>query len=560
MHYSDAGSLAKLHQILRQQGPTAALEYGLLCLKSKPERSELQAEVLWLLSESPPSVKLSCPQQDQALLLLRTALPQHQSDLQPWVNVCLHLLLARAEVRAVLSPPKLLPEIPPTLFLDNLLLTLLQQTCLSHPEMELCLRDWRALLLQSEPWPVAWLPFGFALAHQLWNTGYIYALLPTEKALLARLKQELCAVFSEPRILSELSKSQILRYALYGDLSDLKWPKQLWVALMEQSADLPWLPLLQKLLFDRDQEIQLAAEVPCLTSLPSDDCQTFYERYPYPRWLAAPDPPESSRLETLELLFPTYNWRPHFSEQPTLMIAGCGTGKQVLAAAQACPQAQLMAFDVSRASLAYAARMLKRYALTQAIPLYQADLMALSQIAAWQQAFDLLECGGVLHHLLNPLAGLQQLLQILKPGGLLRLGVYSHQARRALKLPPLPEAARHHDDALRTWRWQWLHQHPTAPLNQILDFYQLNHCRDLLAHPREQALELQVLAQWCHDLQLEVLGLELWDPRAYALYARHYPDEPAQCQLTRWAALEQDYPGLFAQMYILWLKKEGAQK
>ena len=44
--------------------------------------------------------------------------------------------------------------------------------------------------------------------------------------------------------------------------------------------------------------------------------------------------------------------------------------------------------------------------------------------------FDLIECGGVLHHMNNPSQGLKALVSVLKNNGFLKLGLYSELARQ----------------------------------------------------------------------------------------------------------------------------------
>lgn len=556
---SSEALISRWHQALAQHKPLAdVLTDALQAAGPRAQAPEseadrvLQQELLWLLSALPRQAELPEVARQQALMLLRGALPRQTCDLQPWVQIALRLLLVASESEAVLQLPQTLPFHIPPLFQDPLFLLLLQQTCLTDPQLELALRDWRALLLPAAL-PAVWQPFAFALAHQLWNNGYLYAVTEAEAALVTCIHQTLAVALQEAQPIAEA----VLRCALYGDLSALQLPDLHLMALLQNGPH--WASLLQKLIFDRRQEARLAAQTPVLTPLPANDvCQAFYAAYPYPRWLAAPSPPESDQAEMLQFLFPHYHWAPHFAGRPRWLIAGCGTGRQVLAAAQACPQARLTACDLSLPSLAYAVRMLQGRTLTRDVVLAQADLLALDQQPDWQQAFDGVACGGVLHHLADPLRALQQLLGVLRPGGLLRLGVYSQISRTALDLPLLPPETRQDDAALRRWRWQWLQANAGAsgkPLLQIQDFYQLGHCRDLLLHPREQAMRLPLLAAWFATLRLEVLGLELWDPRAYALYDRCFPDDPARCNLLHWHQLEQAHPHLFAQMYVFWLRK-----
>src|SRR5262249_281791 len=60
----------------------------------------------------------------------------------------------------------------------------------------------------------------------------------------------------------------------------------------------------------------------------------------------------------------------------------------------------------------------------------QADIMNLGSIG---RRFDKIEVIGVLHHLVDPLAGWRILLSLLRPGGGMNVGLYSVAARKAIK-------------------------------------------------------------------------------------------------------------------------------
>ena len=56
----------------------------------------------------------------------------------------------------------------------------------------------------------------------------------------------------------------------------------------------------------------------------------------------------------------------------------------------------------------------------------QADILDLYDL---DQAFDVIECCGVLHHMENPFKGWQVLANCLNPGGLMKVALYSKSAR-----------------------------------------------------------------------------------------------------------------------------------
>jgi 2-polyprenyl-3-methyl-5-hydroxy-6-metoxy-1,4-benzoquinol methylase len=57
----------------------------------------------------------------------------------------------------------------------------------------------------------------------------------------------------------------------------------------------------------------------------------------------------------------------------------------------------------------------------------QADILHLHQIG---KEFDIIESAGVLHHMDEPMAGWRVLVDLLRPGGLMKIGLYSELARQ----------------------------------------------------------------------------------------------------------------------------------
>src|SRR5262249_49347938 len=109
-----------------------------------------------------------------------------------------------------------------------------------------------------------------------------------------------------------------------------------------------------------------------------------------------------------------------------VLIAGCGTGQHSIEVAQRVRGAEMLAVDLSMASLCYA----KRQTLTLGvgdIDYAQADIL---QLASLGRAFDVSEAAGVLHHLGDPGTGWRVLSSLLSPSGFIFVGLYSEIARR----------------------------------------------------------------------------------------------------------------------------------
>jgi SAM-dependent methyltransferase len=217
--------------------------------------------------------------------------------------------------------------------------------------------------------------------------------------------------------------------------------------------------------------------------------------------------------------------------------------------------ARMLAIDLSRASLAYAARKTRELGLT--IDYAQADILRLGAI---ERSFDLIEASGVLHHLADPLAGWRVLLARLKPGGVMSIGLYSRLARAEINAARAFIAERgYQPDAtdIRRCRQDILALAPETPGRTVVesgDFYSMSGCRDLLFHVQEHQHTLPEIAAFLAEQGLQFLGFEI-DRRVLAAYVERNPDDPAGLDLERWHRFEVDHPGLFAAMYQFAVQK-----
>ena len=107
----------------------------------------------------------------------------------------------------------------------------------------------------------------------------------------------------------------------------------------------------------------------------------------------------------------------------------------------------MLAVDLSLASLCYAKRQALALGLTN-IAFGEADILKLGGIG---RTFDIVDASGVLHHMADPWAG-WRVLPLLRPGGFMRVGLYSRLGRRdvdagAPLLPRRPAPTAHAFDA-----------------------------------------------------------------------------------------------------------------
>ncbi len=289
-----------------------------------------------------------------------------------------------------------------------------------------------------------------------------------------------------------------------------------------------------------------------------------YEENPYPRWrwMQSPSPGAARRLLVEMTSDAPVDLKGGWDRgQLRILIAGCGTGQQAVRAAQAyAPRADLLAFDFSRASLRYASMRARQHRVGN-LRFRQADVMALPEFdAPFDGPVDLLECVGVLHHLADPFAGWRVLLDRLKPGGLMYLGIYSATARHELTRYRETLAAKGMDgsnaDAMRDIRSKILAD-PADDFEKSLslsaDFHTLSNLRDLLFHTHEKPVTLEHIRNFREDEELDLLRMDVRSDVADAFAAEE--GRGALNDLRAWERFEVRHPKAFEGMYLFWIQK-----
>ncbi len=158
-----------------------------------------------------------------------------------------------------------------------------------------------------------------------------------------------------------------------------------------------------------------------------------YERYPFPPLaldaLADIRPPQADA----RFAFIYLDQAP--PQQVRILDAGCGTGFSTLKLAQANPKAEIVALELSEASLEIARERLGAQSTHLAsVRFLQADLQSdLLQRYPDLGHFDYIHCSGVIHHIPDPLLALQELRRLLAPAGIFYLMVYAGSARHEIE-------------------------------------------------------------------------------------------------------------------------------
>jgi SAM-dependent methyltransferase len=394
------------------------------------------------------------------------------------------------------------------------------------------------------------LDFCGALAKQCFINEYIFATMPEEAELAQRLAQMLGEALARDSEVSPLLPSAVAMYFPLHSLPnsqtmlDRAWPAALTDLLRQQMRE-------------PREEAQYRQLIPRLT--PIDDeisvqVRGQYEENPYPRWVHAALAGEPIALdEYLRNQFPSAPFRPLGNPDGIdILVAGCGTGRHPIEVAHKYKAARILAVDLSLSSLCYAKRKTPP-AVANKIEYAQADILKLESIG---RSFDLVDASGVLHHLSDVKAGWRVLLKLLRPGGFMRVGLYSEPARRgivAARTFVLERGYHPTADEIRRCRQDLL----DSPLKDVVragDFFSTSECRDLLFHVKEHRLTIPELKSFMAESGLMFIGFE-FAPRMMQYYRDLLGGDRFLRDLDRWHGLETERPNTFAGMYQFWLQK-----
>jgi SAM-dependent methyltransferase/Tfp pilus assembly protein PilF len=400
-------------------------------------------------------------------------------------------------------------------------------------------------------------PLVSALACQCFLNEYVWHVTDAESALIGRLRDRAASAVDESR------GAELAMLGCYVPLHKVPEVARGAGAVQSRVAD-PVARVLERQVRQPLQEADIAARLERRGRIQdpvSLVVRAQYEENPYPRWLTMNRNPPASYVDWIA------SWiAPHApaltatAARPAILIAGCGTGKGAIALAQGCENSRCLALDLSRASLAYAARMASELGVAN-IEFVQGDLLDLPD----DEAYDLVSCTGVLHHMADPELGLKRLLRALKPGGYLMVALYSERARRDVALAR--EIIAGHgleasERGIRACR-ALMRTDPEHRFRALVegdnDFYSMSMVRDLLFHVQERRYRIPEVGALLARNRLEFLGFQTPHPAIKSLYRERYPGDPAMLDLGNWDELERDHPRLFRSMYQVWARKRRSE-
>ncbi len=391
--------------------------------------------------------------------------------------------------------------------------------------------------------------FLISLSVQCFLNEYIYDKSKIEKEKIKKINERIENNLKENKKISDLD---ILCLSCYEPLINFSWSNK--IKFSDKLKEVFELHLNQK-----EIENQISKSIKSISKIEdrvSIKVKKQYEENPYPRWENLGLSIEPSNIKdvindsnlNLDLKKITN------SENPEILIAGCGTGQHAITTASKYKKSKILALDLSFKSLSYAKRKAIELKINN-IDFIQGDILDLESI---DRKFDIIESVGVLHHMDNPFKGWQILTSCLNKDSLMLIGLYSEKARQhitqikdrinKLKLKSSykniikfrKELIENNND-----KWDYIKSSP--------DFYTVSGVRDLLFHVQEHQFTINKIKRYLDELGLIFLGFE--DQLVKDNFKNNYTNKEDLFNLDKWEEYEKSNPRIFAGMYQFWCKK-----
>lgn len=396
----------------------------------------------------------------------------------------------------------------------------------------------------------AWLPLVAALGQQGFINEYVFDVTDQEQAQLGKLRDDIANEIVQGQAIAPVKLAVL---ASYLPLHSIPAAEQ----LAERSWPDAMVGLIKQHISDHREELNIRSSIERLTAIEDDVSEKVraqYEENPYPRWSRVFAETQALPVDAyIGMRFPGVPYKPLGNRAIDVLIAGCGTGQHAIQRAQQLQSANVLAIDLSLASLGYAIRKTKELGLTN-LRYAHGDILALED----GKTFDVIDSSGVLHHLKEPLTGWRRLAGLLRPGGLMHIGLYSSTARRDINTARdlLAKQGRAYSvSEVRRLRADVAGRAPGDDLHNITgfsDFFSTSECRDLLFHVQEHQFSIPQIADFLREAGFAFLGFET---PARSSYLRRFPEDRAATNLANWATFEAENPATFATMYQFWIQK-----
>ncbi|MEY8263278.1 MAG: methyltransferase domain-containing protein [Bermanella sp.] len=277
-----------------------------------------------------------------------------------------------------------------------------------------------------------------------------------------------------------------------------------------------------------------------------------YECFPYPRWQTLDYKKNINYGVALRHEFPHAKLpRYLLDDQLNILIAGCGTGRHAINVARYFNGVKVLALDISQNSLSYAQHM----ALSLNIDNIDFKLADLTKLPVLEKKFSIIECSGVLHHIRHYKKALSNLLNNLKPNGLIKISLYSQRTRapvnqvRALFKQGDIQSEPHKIQVCRHAIMQSDLIDNKIGITSSDDFYSMSGTVDMLFHEYEKQYTPLMIKKLCAEFQLTFLGFSSLSHKTKREFTDFHGERADLLNLKQWDEFEEAHPHTFANMF-----------
>ncbi len=397
-----------------------------------------------------------------------------------------------------------------------------------------------------------------ALAVQLFLNEHVYMTDAEEQAMVSQLVTiaNQAAEQMQADVATTETEFVVCVLAMFEPLARLEIRKAL-LAIDPANWSAQFSQLIKLTVKEPVEEAKIRSEIEPLVHIDnavSNAVRAQYEQHPYPRWFHLAEKSRVSYHQYLVSLFPYFVPPEELLEPVSVLCAGCGTGQEAAMIVNSKLTKEVVGLDLSATSLAYARRMTTQMKLPN-LKFVQGDIL---QVAELGQRFPVIESTGVLHHMGDPVAGWQTLVDVLQERGMMKVGLYSTRASREVsQARDWIETQRFgsDDETIKKVRATILsadQTHPLYALRHSEDFYSVSACRDLIFHVQESTYTPAELLPILDQLNLDFIGFELPDEKTRARYLSQFPEDKSMTNLNNWDQFDENYPNTFSGMLVFW--------
>ena len=389
-----------------------------------------------------------------------------------------------------------------------------------------------------------------ALAAHCFTNEYVYGEDEEETRCIETLEKYIVETLA---IKKTLPARHIACLASYRSLFNYSWAKDL---IVPESME----EIFSRQVYQIQYEHSLINSIQSLSTITENtsvSVKNQYEENPYPRWVSVGMVQPSMTIQEVTIVAGLRTQALSFNtNKSNILIAGCGTGQHALEAVGRYSNSHIIGIDLSATSLSFALRRTEELGVKN-IEYLHGDILNIGHLG---KQFDVIEAMGVLHHMKAPKMGWRILKDCLKPGGLMRIGLYSRTARQDLlkikeKLGDLSLPITH--KKICDYRKKIIaSKDPDIQRGaRYSDFYATSELRDLLFHVQEHTFTLPQIKELLEELNLTFCGFESVDDTTREKLVDGQSNLNNLYSLDSWHEFEKLNPDYFTGMYSFWVQK-----